>query len=200
MALGGRILGAVLLVGVGAVAIAALAAAPHILKTARPLLREGLKRGVKFYEGARASAAEFAAAHVPGTINVPLNMLVQWSGFFVDYDKPLHLIAAPTALSDVLKRLRSIGIDNICGSFDAGAVQAAAAPGWLRPWRERRRRQGPGLPRPWRCVDPSSAWLPTLDAKRPTAQKRSRRNRHQAPDASGQWTSSCPNRGSGGWS
>ena len=60
VALGGRILGAVLLVGVGAVAIAALTAGPHILKSARPLLREGLKRGVKFYEGARASAAEFA--------------------------------------------------------------------------------------------------------------------------------------------
>lgn len=72
-----------------------------------------------------APSAEFAAAHVPGTINVPLNMLVQWAGFFVDYDKPLHLIAEPTALPDILKRLRSIGIDNVCGSFDASAVQAA---------------------------------------------------------------------------
>jgi hydroxyacylglutathione hydrolase len=70
-------------------------------------------------------AAEFAAAHVSGTINVPLNMLAQWAGFLVDYDKPLHLIAEPTALPDVLKQLRSIGIDNVCGSFDAGAVQAA---------------------------------------------------------------------------
>ena len=70
-------------------------------------------------------AAEFAAAHVSGTINVPLNMLAQWAGFLVDYDKPLHLIAEPTALPDVLKRLRSIGIDNVCGSFDAGAVQVA---------------------------------------------------------------------------
>lgn len=60
MAWGGRILGAALLIGAGAAAIAALTAAPHILKTARPLLREGLKRGVKFYEGARASASAFA--------------------------------------------------------------------------------------------------------------------------------------------
>jgi hydroxyacylglutathione hydrolase len=72
-----------------------------------------------------APSAEFVAAHVPGTINVPLNMLVQWAGFFVDYDNPLHLIVEPTALPEVLKRLRSIGIDNVCGSFDAGAVQAA---------------------------------------------------------------------------
>jgi len=72
-----------------------------------------------------APAAEFAAAHVPGTINVPLNMLVQWSGFFVDYDQPVHLITEPSAVPDVLKRLRSIGIDNVCGSFDAAAVNAS---------------------------------------------------------------------------
>lgn len=70
-------------------------------------------------------AAEFAAGHVPGTINVPLNMLVQWAGFFVDYAKPLHLIAEPTSLPEILKRLRSIGIDNVCGSFDVAAVKAA---------------------------------------------------------------------------
>lgn len=72
-----------------------------------------------------APAAEFAAGHVPGTINVPLNMLAQWTGFIVDYDKPLHLVAEPAVLPDVLKRLRSIGIDNVCDAFDASAVKAA---------------------------------------------------------------------------
>jgi hydroxyacylglutathione hydrolase len=71
-----------------------------------------------------APSAEFAAAHVPGTINVPLNMLVQWAGFLVDYNQPLHLIAETSAVPEVLKRLRSIGIDNVCGSFDSAAVQA----------------------------------------------------------------------------
>jgi hydroxyacylglutathione hydrolase len=70
-------------------------------------------------------AAEFAAAHVPGTINVPLNMLVQWAGFFVDYSQPLHLIAEPSALPEILRKLRSIGIDKVCGSFDASAVKSA---------------------------------------------------------------------------
>jgi hydroxyacylglutathione hydrolase len=72
-----------------------------------------------------APAVEFAAAHVPGTINVPLEMLAQWAGFFVDYDRPLHLVAEALALPEILKRLRSIGIDNVCGSFDASAVQVA---------------------------------------------------------------------------
>lgn len=70
-------------------------------------------------------AAEFAAAHVPGTINVPPNMLAQWAGFFVDYDQPLHLIAEPSALGEVLARLRSIGIDNVGDAFDAAAVKAS---------------------------------------------------------------------------
>jgi hydroxyacylglutathione hydrolase len=70
-------------------------------------------------------AAEFAAGHVPGTINVPLHQLVQWAGFLVDYRQPLHLIAEQTALSEVLQRLRSIGIDNVCGVFDAAAVRSA---------------------------------------------------------------------------
>jgi len=68
---------------------------------------------------------EFAAGHVPGTINVPVNLLVQWAGFLVDYDRPLHLITETAALPDVLRRLRSIGIDNVCGAFDAAAVKAS---------------------------------------------------------------------------
>jgi hydroxyacylglutathione hydrolase len=70
-------------------------------------------------------AAEFAAAHVPGTVNVPVDMLVQWAGFFVDYERPLHLVASVDQVPEILRRLRSIGIDNVCGAFDAAAVQAA---------------------------------------------------------------------------
>lgn len=60
MALGGRILGAVFVLGAAALTVAAVVAAPRVLKTARPLVREGLRRGMRLYEDARASAAEFA--------------------------------------------------------------------------------------------------------------------------------------------
>lgn len=70
-------------------------------------------------------AAEFATAHVPGTVNIAVNMLVQWAGFFVDYEQPLHLIADPASVPEVLRRLRSIGIDKVCGAFDASAVKAS---------------------------------------------------------------------------
>lgn len=55
----GRLVGAVLLVGAGAVAVTAVIAAPHLLKAARPLVREGLRRSISIYDRARSAAAEF---------------------------------------------------------------------------------------------------------------------------------------------
>jgi hydroxyacylglutathione hydrolase len=72
-----------------------------------------------------ASANEFAKSHVPGTINVPASTLVQWAGFFVDYDHPVFLIADEGSLPTHLRSLRSIGIDNVGGFFEAGTVKKA---------------------------------------------------------------------------
>ena len=89
-----------------------------------------------------SAAGEFAKSHVPGTINVPASNLVQWAGFFVDYNKPVLLIAEEGSLPAQLRSLRSIGIDNVGGFFDAGAVKTAglrtesyrsATPSELRP-------------------------------------------------------------------
>lgn len=56
----GRVFGTALVIGAGVLAVTAIVAAPTILRTARPWVREGLKRGMSFYEEARAAAAEFA--------------------------------------------------------------------------------------------------------------------------------------------
>jgi hydroxyacylglutathione hydrolase len=89
-----------------------------------------------------SAASEFAQRHVPGTINVPASNLVHWAGFFVDYNKPIYLIADEESLASQLRSLRSIGIDNLGGVFDAGAVKSAglrtesyrsATPAQLRP-------------------------------------------------------------------
>ena len=67
------------------------------------------------------NSASFADGHAPGSINVPSGSLVQWSGFFVDYDKPLYLITDAGSLIANLISLRSIGIDNVQGYFDLKA-------------------------------------------------------------------------------
>ncbi|HMO86729.1 MAG TPA: MBL fold metallo-hydrolase, partial [Lacipirellulaceae bacterium] len=72
-----------------------------------------------------AAASQFAAAHVPGTINVPASNLVQWAGFFVDYEQPIYLILREQELTAALQSLRSIGIDKVAGFFDAGDVEQA---------------------------------------------------------------------------
>ncbi|QDT75650.1 rhodanese-like domain-containing protein [Lacipirellula limnantheis] len=71
------------------------------------------------------AAGEFAKSHVPGTVNVPASNLVQWAGFFVDYAKPIYLIADEASLPAQLRSLRSIGIDNVGGFLDAGSVKTA---------------------------------------------------------------------------
>lgn len=56
----GRVLGTSLLLGAGVVAAAAIVAGPRLFRAARPLLREGLGRGLGLYRRARAAMAEFA--------------------------------------------------------------------------------------------------------------------------------------------
>jgi hydroxyacylglutathione hydrolase len=69
------------------------------------------------------NAASFADGHVAGAINVPSNSLVQWAGFFVDYNKPLFLLTDADSLAANLRSLRSIGIDNVQGYFDISASE-----------------------------------------------------------------------------
>ena len=69
------------------------------------------------------NAVAYAKSHVPGTINVPSNALVQWAGFFVDYQNPLFLLSESQSLSDDLRGLRSIGIDNVHGYYDVDAAE-----------------------------------------------------------------------------
>ena len=96
--------------------------------------------------------ASLRKSHVPGTINVPASNLVQWAGFFVDYNQPVFLIADEGSLSAQLRSLRSIGIDNVGGYFDAGAVKSAglrtesyrsATPARASPTHRGRRRDAP---------------------------------------------------------
>ncbi len=88
------------------------------------------------------NSVEFSRAHVPGTINVPSEVLVQWAGFFADYNQSIFLLTDPKWLADNLRGLRSIGIDNVGGYFDDAAVResglrtesySSATPQQLRP-------------------------------------------------------------------
>lgn len=71
------------------------------------------------------SSASFADGHVPGAINIPSNSLVQWAGFFVDYNMPLYLLTDADSISSNLRSLRLFGIDKVEGYFDTKANEIA---------------------------------------------------------------------------
>lgn len=68
---------------------------------------------------------QFAKAHVPGTINIPIGMLAAWAGWLVDYDRPTHLICEPNQLEEAARVLHKIGVEEIAGGFDAATVRDA---------------------------------------------------------------------------
>lgn len=76
------------------------------------------------------SAAAYAAGHVPGTINIPLNgSFTTWAGWLVPYSADFHLITEDTtgAMVDMAVRdLAMIGLDRVAGWFDAGVIDAWA--------------------------------------------------------------------------
>ncbi len=76
-------------------------------------------------------AGEFAAGHVPGTLNVPLGRsFTTWAGSVLPYDRDFHLVVEDTAsaeLDEAVRDLAMIGLDRVAGCFPASAVAGWAA-------------------------------------------------------------------------
>lgn len=78
-------------------------------------------------------AVEYAAGHVPGTINIPRNRsFTTWAGWLVPYDRDFYLItgdAATDALDEAVRDLAMIGLDRVAGYLGADAIAAWRAAG-----------------------------------------------------------------------
>ncbi|MBN8209626.1 MBL fold metallo-hydrolase [Bacillus sp. NTK071] len=73
-------------------------------------------------------ATDFAAGHIDGAINLPFNKaFTNWSGWVLDYDNDLLLIAEEDKKNEIVKALHSIGIDNL---------KAFAGPELLSQWND----------------------------------------------------------------
>jgi hydroxyacylglutathione hydrolase len=78
------------------------------------------------------AASDFAMAHIPGTINIPLNSsFTTWAGWLIPYSSDFFLIVDDKRMNidGAVRDLAMIGLDRIAGYFDAGVVDQWAAAG-----------------------------------------------------------------------
>jgi hydroxyacylglutathione hydrolase len=82
-------------------------------------------------------AADYAAGHMPGTINIPFNSsFVTWAGWLLNTDAFYLIVDAATAssrLSELARSLALIGIDRVTGCFDARAATGLATIAQITP-------------------------------------------------------------------
>lgn len=64
----------------------------------------------------------FAAAHIPGSINIPLGQnLPSWAGWVLPYDKRLLIVpSSPSEMPEVVTHLIRVGLDTIEGFLEDG--------------------------------------------------------------------------------
>jgi hydroxyacylglutathione hydrolase len=88
----------------------------HPIRASVERLADAVAAGA-FVIDTRAAAA-FAAGHLPGSINIPLDRSFStWAGWIVPYDRDIYLVADERgrALDDALHDLSLIGLDRITG-------------------------------------------------------------------------------------
>ena len=72
--------------------------------------------------------AEFAAAHLKGSINIGLvGQYATWAGTVLTHDQPIAIVADPGAESESALRLGRIGFDRVIGYLDGGLAGADSA-------------------------------------------------------------------------
>jgi hydroxyacylglutathione hydrolase len=78
-------------------------------------------------------AADFAAGHIPGMLNLPIDKsFTTWAGWMLPFDTDLYLIVdehGARGADDAARDLAMIGLDRVAGFFGADVVDEWAATG-----------------------------------------------------------------------
>ena len=94
---------------------------PGIKKAPFQRLESALKEGRAVVD--TRPAEQFAGGHIPGTINIPHeSSFSNWAGWLLDYDKPFYLISDDRRVSEAVRNLAAVGLDNCGGYFDTGSL------------------------------------------------------------------------------
>ena len=106
-----------------------LTSVPKLKELSSSALKDAMDKGIKLIDA--RNKADFAAGFIPGSINIQgNNSFATWAGWFLTYDEPFILVADPSQLDDLTRKLMRIGLDNIMGyipsvSVYQGALQTA---------------------------------------------------------------------------
>ncbi len=94
---------------------------PGVKKAPYHRLESALADGLTLVDA--RPAAQFAAGHIPGTLNLPPeSSFPNWAGWLLRYDQPFFLISDERNLSWVLRDLAAVGLDNCAGYFDLSCL------------------------------------------------------------------------------
>ncbi|MCS6916651.1 MAG: MBL fold metallo-hydrolase [Chitinophagales bacterium] len=84
------------------------------LKDVSDQIMELLRQGTPLVD--TRDKAEFARGFIPGSLNIQgNNSFATWAGWFLSYDKPFVLLAAPDRHDDLMRKLMRIGLDHVLG-------------------------------------------------------------------------------------
>ena len=76
------------------------------------------------------AADRFAAGHIPGTINIPLNKSFNtWAGWLLSYTAEAYVIAGHDDIDTIVRDLAMIGLDHVAGAFSTEVVGDWSASG-----------------------------------------------------------------------
>jgi hydroxyacylglutathione hydrolase len=96
-----------------------------------PMLEQALRDGTIVVDTRPANV--FASAHIPGTINIPLNAsFTTWAGWLLPYDRPALLLtdaACADCAAAAVRDLAMIGLDMISGFVGSDVLTAWSAAG-----------------------------------------------------------------------
>lgn len=94
---------------------------PTIKEITAAELKAAMDKGVKLID--TRNKQDFEKGFIPGSINIQgNNSFATWMGWFVTYNEPFILLAAPNQMDDLTRKLMRIGLDNIHGFVDAAKI------------------------------------------------------------------------------
>lgn len=102
---------------------------PKLNELSTAELQSAMDKGIKVIDA--RNKADFAKGFIPNSINIQgNNAFATWAGWFLNYEEPFILLAAPAQLDDLTRKLMRIGLDNILGYIPStevynGALQVA---------------------------------------------------------------------------